>query len=214
MDEDLKKKMLSTGTTTLGIVTKEGIVLAADKKGTYADGHGGVHYIAGEFEKIKSFNENIIMTMAGTATFCLRAITMVKAEIRLKELKEKRKSSIKDIANLFSVMAMQYMQSGGVISYLMAGKENGKIYFYEISPDGILKEISDYKIDGSGMTHVNPILDTEYKKDISLKEGIELAKRCIRGSSGRDPGSGIGYEIWTITPDEIKKVEDKIWKLD
>jgi len=35
MDEDLKKHIRKTGTTTIGIVCKDGIVLAADKRGTF-----------------------------------------------------------------------------------------------------------------------------------------------------------------------------------
>lgn len=213
MDESLKGHMLKTGTTTLGIVTKEGIVLAADKKATYA-GNSGVHYIAGKMEKIKKFNDDTILTIAGTATFALRAIQTAKAQVKIKELKEKKKSTIKEIANLFSIMALQSLQSGAVIGFLMAGKEKGKAIFYRIGVDGIVEEIEDYHIDGSGMMHVNAILDTEYKKNLTLKEGITLAKRCIIGSSGRDPASGIGYEIWTVTPDEIKKVEDKTWELN
>ncbi len=214
MDEDLKKNMLKTGTTTIGIVTKEGVILAADKKVTYADQSGGVHYIAGEMEKIRSFNENIILTIAGVATFCLRTIKQLQAEIKLKELRDKRKSTIKEIANLFSVMALQSLQSGGIVSFIMAGKNGKSTQLYEISPDGMLKDIDKYKISGSGMTHANAILDTEYEKNITLKEGIELARKCLIGSSGRDPASGIGYEIWTITPNDITKVEDKTWKLD
>ncbi len=214
MDADSKKHMLKTGTTTLGIVTKEGIVLAADKKGTFADQGGGVHYIAGEMEKIKEFNENIILTIAGTATFALRAIQTAKAQIKIKEMRDKQKSTIREIASLFSAMALQSLQSGIAIGFLIAGRENNKALFYQVTADGILKKIEDYKIDGSGMMHVNAILDTEYKKDISLKEGIELARKCIIGSSGRDPASGIGYEIWTITPEKVEKIEQKIWKLD
>ena len=214
MDNDAKKHILKTGTTTIGIVTKEGIVLAADKKGTYADQSGGVHYIAGEMEKIKSFNKDILLAISGTATFALRAIKQLQAEIKLKELRSKEKATVKEIANLFSIIALQSLQTGGVIGFIMAGRDEKGIYLYEISPDGILKEKDDYKISGSGMIHVNAILDTEYKKDITLSEGVELAKRCIQGSSGRDPASGIGYEVWTITKDELKKVDDKVWKLD
>lgn len=213
MDKDSKEHMLKTGTTTLGIVTKEGIVLAADKQGSYG-GHGGVAYIAGKMEKIHKFNENSILTIAGTATFALRAIQTAKAQIKIKELKEKKKSSIKEIANLFSIMALNSLQSGGAIGFLMAGKENNQAILYKIGVDGIVEKIEDYQIDGSGMTHVNAILDTKYKENLTLKEGIDLAKQCIIGSSGRDPASGIGYQIWTITPKEIKKVEDKTWKLN
>jgi len=214
MDADLKKHMLKTGTTTLGIVTTEGIVLAADKKATYADQSGGVHYNAGEMSKIREFNEDLILTIAGTATYAFRAISNAKAQTKIKKLRDKKKVSIKEITNLFSLMALQSLQSGIAIGFILAGKEDNKAILYQVTVDGIVKEIDTYKIDGSGMMHVNAILDTEYKKDISLKEGIELAKKCIIGSSGRDPASGIGYEIWTITPEKIEKVEDKTWKLD
>lgn len=213
MNEDLKQHMLKTGTTTLGIVTKDGIVLAADKKATYSSG-SGTAYIAGKMEKIQPFNKDIILTIAGTATFALRAIQTAKAQMRIKALKDKKEPTMKEIANLFAIMALNSLQSGGAIGFIMAGREKGKAILYDIGPDGILREVEDYKIDGSGMMHVNAILDTEYKKTLSLKDGIELAKRCIIGSSGRDPASGLGYEIWTITPEEIKKVEDKTWKLD
>jgi len=213
MNEDSKKHMLKTGTTTLGIITQEGIVLAADKKATYG-GNGGVAYIAGKVQKIHEFNEDIILTIAGAAASCLKAIQIGKAQIKIKDLREKKKSTIKEISNLFSAMAVNGLQSGSVMGFLIAGKEKGKTFFYEVTPDGMAREIEDYKIDGSGMMHVNAILDTEYKKSLSLKEGIALAKRCIIGSSGRDPASGIGYEIWTITPEEIKKVEDKTWELN
>ncbi|NPE26537.1 hypothetical protein HNV12_00865 [Methanococcoides sp. SA1] len=213
MDKDLKKHMLKTGTTTLGIVTKEGIVLAADKKATYGSG-SGTAYIAGKMQKIQEFNKNIILTIAGTATFALRSIQTAKAQMKIKALKDRKEPTMKEIANLFAIMALQSLQSGGAIGFIMAGKENGKTLLYDIGADGILREIEDYKIDGSGMTHVNAILDTEYKKNISLKEGIELARKCIIGSSGRDPASGLGYEIWTITAETIKRVEDKTWKLD
>jgi proteasome beta subunit len=213
MEDDTKKYILKTGTTTVGIVTKEGIVLAADKQGSYA-GEGGVAYIAGKTEKIHEFNNNIMITIAGGASMALRAIQSAKAQIRIKELKEKRKSTIKEIANLFSIIAMQALQGGGIISFIIAGKENEKTHIYEITPDGMVKEKEDYVIVGSGMTHVNAILDTEYKGDLSLKEGLALAKRCIIGSSGRDPATGIGYEIWTITPEKVEKVEDKTWKIE
>lgn len=213
MDDDIKKNLLKTGTTTVGIVTNEGVVLAADKQGSYGGDHG-VAYIAGEMEKIKAFNEDIIMTIAGTATFAYRTIKMMKAEIKLKELRERRKVTMEETANLFAHMALQSLQSGGVISFIMAGKEEDETKLFEIGADGILKKINTYKISGSGMAHVNAILDTEYKKDITLNDGIALAKKCIIGSSGRDPATGIGYEIWTITKDKIEKVEDKTWKLD
>lgn len=209
----LNDKILKTGTTTLGIVTKDGIVVAADKQASYGSA-GGVGYIAGEVKKIHGFNDDIIITIAGAASLALRAIQNARAHIKMKDLREKEKSGMKEISSLFSHIALQSLQSGGAVGFLLAGKENGKTLLYEVTVDGIVRKVEDYVIDGSGMMHVNAILDTEYKKDLSLSEGVALAKRCIIGASGRDPATGIGYEIWKVTPEKIEKLEDKIWKKD
>jgi 20S proteasome alpha/beta subunit len=142
----------------------------------------------------------------------LRAIQNAKAHIKMKDLRERQKSNLKEISSLFSHIALQSMQAGAAVGFLLAGRENGKTLLYEVSVDGIVKEVNDYVIDGSGMMHVNAILDTEYKEGMSLEEGIKLAKRCIIGASGRDPATGIGYEIWKVTPEKIEKLDDKIWE--
>ena len=52
----------------------------------------------------------------------------------------------------------------------------------------------------------NPILDSDYKENMGLEDGVELAKRCIFASTKRDPASGEGLDIFTITKDGIKQV--------
>ena len=56
MDQELKKHVTKTGTTTVGIVCKDGIVIAADKRATYG-GDSGVSYIAGK-DQNKIFEVN------------------------------------------------------------------------------------------------------------------------------------------------------------
>jgi proteasome beta subunit len=213
MDKDLKKHVLKTGTTTLGIVCKGGIVVAADKKGTYG-GEGGVAYIAGgDQEKIQKVNPDIIVTTAGTASDTRRVIKLIQAELRLKELRTKRKHSIKEAANLFASVAYQNIRQPSMIvpitHFLLAGKDGKKNELYDIAPDGYLQKIERYAATGSGMTHINPILDSEYKTGISLDEGVKLARKCIRASSGRDPGSGEGMDIFLVKPEKIEVLEKK-----
>ena len=58
---------------------------------------------------------------------------------------------------------------------------------------------------GSGMPFVLGLLERQYKKNLTIKEGIELAKECIKSSTQRDTGSGFGIDIYSITKDGIKK---------
>ena len=56
------------------------------------------------------------------------------------------------------------------------------------------------------MPYVLGLLERQYKKGLSLKEGIELAKESLKSSTQRDVGSGYGIDIFTITKEGIKKV--------
>ncbi len=213
MDQELKKHIVKTGTTTLGIVCKEGIVVAADKRGTYG-GDSGVSYIAGkDQEKIQEVTPEIIVTTAGTASDTRKVIKLVRAELKLKELKSRSKPTIKQAANLFSSIAYQSIRNPSIIPsityFLLAGYDDEGFYLYDISADGFLREIKDYTSTGSGMVHVNPILDSDYNKNISIEEGIKLAKKCINASIGRDPASGGGMDIYVVKKDDLEHVSNQ-----
>jgi proteasome beta subunit len=210
MDKDIKKHVIKTGTTTVGIVSKEGIVIAADKRSTYG-GDGGVSYIAEkDRKKIVEVTPDVIVTTAGTASDTRRVIKLIRSELRLKELKSKSKPSVAMAANLFSTLVYQNIRQPSMIpsitQFLLAGRDNSGVSLFNISPDGLLKEVEDYSASGSGMVNVFPILDTYYKKNISLSEAVTLAKKCVSAAIGRDPASGEGIDIYVVTKDEVKQV--------
>jgi len=213
MEAELKKHIVKTGTTTLGIVCKDGIVIAADKRATFG-GDGGVSYIAGkDQEKIHEVTPNLIVTSAGTASDTRKIIKLVRAELKLKELKSRSKPPIKQAANLFSNIAYQSIRTPSMIPsithFLLGGYDDGGFYLYDIFPDGFLEEKKDYSVSGSGMIHVNPILDSDYKEKISIEEGIKLAKKCVNASSGRDPGTGAGIDIYVVKKNKIEQVSSE-----
>ena len=215
MDNELKKHIVKTGTTTLGIVCKEGIVIAADKRGSFGTSDNqGVSYIAGKDQKkIQEITPEIIVTTAGTASDTRKVIKLAQAELKLKELRSKTKPSVKQAANLFSNIAYQSIRNPSMIPsithFLLAGYDEDGFYLFDIFPDGFLDQREDYTVSGSGMTHVNPILDSDYKKGLSIEEGIELAKKCINASMGRDPGTGAGMDIYVVKKDKIEKISSQ-----
>jgi proteasome beta subunit len=212
MDAELNKHVVKTGTTTLGIVCKEGIVIAADKRATYGTSDGqGVSYIANRnVDKIIQVLPNVVTTIAGGASDALKVVKLIRAELKLKELKSRKQSSLKEVANLFANVSFQNIRQPSIIPaiahFVLAGYDPKGEALYDVSPDGFLKEVEEYVASGSGMMQVNPILDSDYKKGMTLDEGIALAKKCLLASFGRDPASGEGMDIYTITKDEIKQV--------
>lgn len=210
MDNELNKHVLKTGTTTVGIVCKDGVVLAADRRGTYG-GDSGVSYIASkDHDKIYKVTDNIVVTVAGVASDTRKVIKLTRAELKLKELKSKKRPTIKEAANLFATIVYQNIRQFSPImaitQFLLAGYDDNGVYLYQINPDGMLDEVKDYEATGSGMMQSHPILDSEYRKDILIEEGMKLAKKCINASLKRDPASGDGLDIYVIKKDDIKQV--------
>jgi proteasome beta subunit len=95
-----------------------------------------------------------------------------------------------------------------IIGTLIAGvNEDGSTELYSIEPAGSIIKVKDYDANfSSGMPFILGLLERQYKKDLSVKEGIELAKECLLSSTQRDVGSGNGIDIYSITKDGIKKV--------
>ncbi len=207
MSEELKKHIRKTGTTTIGIVCKDGVVLAADKRGSFG-GNDGVSYIAsGNEEKIQKVNDRIIVTTAGVASDLQKVIKLTRAELKLKELKSKQLSTIRESANLFSTIVYQNIRQfspiPGITHFLLAGNDPEGYSLYDIFPDGYVQKIEDYSATGSGMLNANPILDSEYKKNLSVPEGIALAIKCINAAMKRDPATGAGIDVYVVTKEKI-----------
>ena len=212
MDEDLKKNILTTGTTILGIVCKDGVVMAADRQVT-----AGNIIMSKNEKKVFPVNDYLVISGCGIAGDIQRVPKFLAAELKLKELKSRTRPSIKQAASLLANINYSGIRNPSMIpqqaGFLLGGfNTDGKAELYTIEPAGSIIEVEDYDANfGSGMPYVLGFLERQYKKGISVKEGIELAKECIKSSTQRDTGSGFGIDVFTITKEGIKKaVEQEI----
>ena len=100
-----------------------------------------------------------------------------------------------------------------IVGSIVAGvNEDGTAELYTVEPAGGVSKVDDYDANfGSGMPYVLGLLERQYKKDMSVKEGIQLAVESLKSSTQRDVGSGNGIDVFSITKDGIKQeVEQKI----
>src|SRR3989344_3998306 len=91
----MEKGIIKTGTTTLGIVCKDGIVLAADKRAT-----AGYLLVSKKEEKIIQISDNLVVTTAGVVSDVQLLIKIIKAQLKLDEIRTGRTVSVKEAANL------------------------------------------------------------------------------------------------------------------
>ena len=95
-----------------------------------------------------------------------------------------------------------------IVGMIVGGvNPDGSTELYSIEPAGSVMKVKDYDANfSSGMPYIIGLMERQYKKDITVKEGVELAKECIKASTQRDSGSGNGIDVFTITKDGIAHV--------
>ena len=208
MDDELKKNILKTGTSLVGLVCKDGIVMAGDRKATA----GGQIVMQKNAKKVVQINDYIVTSGTGTSSDIELLQKLARAELRLKELRDKKRPTVKEAANLIGMIAYRNIRQPSMIPFIagtMVGglDEDGKAKLFSIEPAGGVNEVEDYDANfSSGMPYILGLLERQYRKDLTIEEGIKLAIESIKSSSQRDTASGHGVDVFTITKQGIKQV--------
>ena len=208
IEEEIEKNILRTGTTIMGITCKDGIIMAGDRQVT----GGGSIVMQKNFQKVNQINNYLVISWTGGVADALMLTKLINAELRLKELKSKRRPSVKEAANLVAMITFKNIRQPSmipsIVGTLIAGfNEDKSVELYSIEPAGGVYKVEDYDANfGSGMPYVLGLLERGYKKDIKVKEGIKLAVEALKSSIQRDVGSGYGIDVFQITKEGIKQV--------
>lgn len=202
-------RTLKTGTTTIGIVCRDGIILAADKRVTY----GGQIIYKKDFEKIVIINEDMALTTAGGVSDAQLLVKILKAQIDLERLRRGRKLNVKSAASILANLVYQNIRKfstiPGITGFLFGGKDNSGFYLYDVGVDGSLIKSDDYVMNGSGSMFATGVLDSLYKKDVSINDGVKLAIKAINAALQRDTATGDGIDVVVVSKDGVKKVLTK-----
>lgn len=201
----IMEDMLKTGTTTVGLVCKDGIVLAADKRAT-----AGNMIVDKRADKVHIITDDFAVTIAGMVSDAQLLIKLVRAELKLKEVRTNKRPTTKEAANLLGgLLYTNIRQVGGVAHFLMGGKDVSGMYLYDLFPDGSVTKIKDYVSSGSGSVFAYGVLETQYKAGMTTAEGVKLVVRAINTALQRDSCSGNGVDVVVVSDKEIKRVVEK-----
>lgn len=196
---DKKLPVKETGTTTLGLICRDGVVVAAEKKSTM-----GYLVASKESEKIFPIDDRIAMTIAGVSGDAQTLVRYMKAEIKLFEMENKRKISIKGAATLLANILQSSKFFPYFVQLIVAGVDESGPAIFSLDAVGGLEEEKKFFSTGSGSPIALGVLEDGYKPQISVEEGAKLALRAIKAAIERDIGSGgKAIDIAKITKEGI-----------
>lgn len=201
----MKLRVKKTGTTTVGIVCKDGVVVAAERKSTL-----GNLVASKESKKIFALNDRIMITTAGLSADNDSLVRYMKAEIKLYEIQHKRRISVKAAATLLAniLYSGRWTFLPYMVQLIVAGFDSAP-RLYDLDAYGGKEEEKTFFATGSGSPFALGVLEAGYKNDITVKEAEELAIKAIKSAVERDIGSGgnaIDIGIVTQKGIEIKTI--------
>ena len=200
---------LKTGTTTVGIVGKDCVVLASDQRATM-----GFLIANKTAKKIYKITNRIGATIAGSVADAQMIMDYLKAEAKLFEIQRGRPIRVKALTRYLSNIMFQgrglYMLGCVVGGF---DDEGPQVYY----TDYIGSVLPDkYVSTGSGSPVALGVLEAEYKEGITKKKAIELGVRAIAAAIERDAATGNSILVSVIDKDGYEAIDSdtimKLWK--
>lgn len=196
------------GTTTVGVVCKDGVVLGTERRATY---YGG--FIASKTaQKLFRIDERIGATIAGGVGDAQALVRTLRAEAALYRLRRTAPMSVEAATTLLSNILNGNRYFPYYVGMLVGGVDTAGNRLFSVDADG--GAISDkYASVGSGSTIAYGVLEETYETSLTLNEGADLAVRALTAAMKRDANSGNGYLLATISEKEFHEhSEDEIKK--
>lgn len=170
------KKTVRQGSTAIGMVCKDGVLLVTDKR--IVD----KLIVPEAIEKVWEIDSHIGATASGIISDA--RVLVERAQIKAQQHKVTYDTEI-DVASIVKdVCSIKQIctQSGGLrpfgVSLLVAGIDIDGPKLFETDPTGIFFRYKATCI-GEGELEVEDILHKEYKDDLTIDEGLKLAVKAL-----------------------------------
>ncbi|KZN23899.1 proteasome subunit beta [Haladaptatus sp. R4] len=194
--KDDMKNVNKTGTTTIGLTTGEGVVMATDMRASL----GGRFVSNKNVQKVEQIHPTAALTMAGSVGGAQSFIRTMRIESNLYESRRGEQMSMQAL----STLAGNMLRSGPffMVSPILGGIDEEGAHIYSLDPAGGVMA-DDYTVTGSGMQLAYGVLEQDYEEGLSNEEAKAVAARGIKSAVERDTGSGNGVFLAEITEEGV-----------
>ena len=181
------------GTTTIGVVCQDGVVLATDTRVTM-----GTFVASKRGKKVFKIDDHLAMTIAGVVAEAQSVVDILKANARLFRLDKGRSMDVNAVTRLAANILFSSRAFPLAMQAIIGGIDETGAHVYALDPFGSVTEETCVST-GSGSPIAYGVLEAEYKKDMPVSDGISMVVRAISSSMKRDAGSGDSFDVAVVT---------------
>jgi len=185
-------KATSTGTTIVGCLFDQGIVLGADTRATE-----GPIVADKNCEKIHYIAPHIRCCGAGTAADTEFTTALISSNIELHELSTGRKAHVVTAMTMLKQMLFRYQGQVGA-ALVLGGVDSTGPHLFTVAPHGSTDKLP-YVTMGSGSLAAMAVFESTWKPDMDRASAIALVSAAISAGIFNDLGSGSNVDVCVIT---------------
>ena len=197
------KKTVRQGSTAIGMVCSDGVLLVADKRIVSS------LVVPESVEKVWQIDEHLGAAASGILSDA--RVLIERSQLKAQQHRVTYDTAIdtltivKDICDLKQICT----QSGGLrpfgVSILVGGIDDGEARLFETDPTGIFFQYRATAI-GEGEVEVEDILHKEYKPEITIEDGLKMSLKALKKVLGDN------FNVERIDAAYITKTEKKFKK--
>ena len=200
------REAVKRGTTSLGVKTKEGIVLAVDKRST----RRLVEPIS--IEKIFQFDDHIGSASSGLVADARALVDRARVESQVNKITYNEPIGVEALVKKICDMKQMYTQNGGVRPFgsalIIGGINKGNCRLFETDPSGALIEFKATAI-GAGRNEAMDVFEDKYDDDLTLNQAIDLALDAIyEATDGKTTKDNVEIAVIEKETGKYRKLDD------
>ena len=189
-----EEQVLKTGTTTIGVRYKDGVIIASDQRATMGHmiAHSGV-------QKVYKISDNLGMTIAGVVGDAQLMIRFIQSEVAMYTMRKGAPMTV----NAAATLVANVIRNGLYVGHIIGGYDKTGGHIFSIDGAGGYIEDNIMSV-GSGSVFALGALEAGYKPDMSEDEAKDLVITALHSALSRDSASGDGMLIAVIDKDGFR----------
>jgi len=196
-------RLVLKGTTTIGVVCKDGVIMASDTRVTMG------FYVAHKHgKKIYRIDDHLAMTISGTVADAQRTVDILTANSQLYKLNMDRPLPVSSAARLIANLLFSARYAPLLTQVLIGGVDDTGPHVFSLDPFGSLTE-EKCVATGSGSPIAYGILEDRYKEDLSLEEFLPIIVKAVNSAMKRDAASGDSFNVAVIDGKGYRELTDE-----
>lgn len=200
------KKTVKQGSTAIGVTCKDGVVLVTDKR--ILD----TLIVPESVEKIFQMDDHIIATASGIIPDARVLVERAQGRAQQHQVTFDSPVDIISIIKDLSSLMQMTTQSGGYrpfgVAMLVAGVDKAGVRLYSLDPVGIYNQYKATAIGEKG-EEAAEILRKEWKKSITVEDGIKLAVNALKQVLGEELDAQRVDCAYIDADKQLKRLDDE-----